>query len=115
MKSTVVLETASGGRNGSRTRDGRSGSPDRRRSIPVWIRDHHRVREGSQGTFRRHHPVYFSEEKRTGLDAGVAARSLSPLAHHAGAELGARRLSEDRLPGSLLLRRAEAEEGNRLA
>ena len=43
------------------------------------------------------------------MDAGVAARGLSALADHARADLGARRLSEDRLPGHLLLLRAEAE------
>ena len=32
---------------------------------------------------------------------------LSPLADAGGADLGARRLSEDRFPGHLLLRRAE--------
>ena len=43
------------------------------------------------------------------MDAGVAARSLQALADHARADLGARRLPEDRLPGPLLLRGAEGE------
>ena len=50
-----------------------------------------------------------AKKKRAGMDDRVAARSLPPLAVHEGADLGARRLSEDRLPGPALLRRAEAE------
>ena len=45
------------------------------------------------------------------MDAAVAARRLSALADHARADLGARRLPEDRLPGHLLLRRAEENVG----
>src|ERR1700722_15680360 len=40
---------------------------------------------------------------------------LSPLADHGRAEMGAGRLSQDRLSGSLLLFGAEAEEDDRLA
>ena len=43
----------------------------------------------------------------------MAPGGLSPLADHDRADLGARRLSQDRLSGSLLLLRAEAEEVGR--
>ena len=43
------------------------------------------------------------------MDAGVAARRLPALAHHARAEMGQGRIRPDRLPGHLLLLRAEAE------
>ena len=49
------------------------------------------------------------------MDAGLAARRLSALADHARADLGARRLSEDRLSGHLLLLRAEAKAGAEVA
>ena len=42
------------------------------------------------------------------MAARMAAGGLSPLAHDGRADLGARRISQDRLPGPLLLRRAEA-------
>src|SRR5215475_203615 len=108
--STAVLETASGGWNASRTRDGRPRQADRRRPVSIWVRDDHRIREGPEGSLRRYGPLHLSQEERTGLDAGMAARGLSPLADHDGTDLGARQLSEDRLSGSLLLRGAEAEE-----
>jgi Fe-S cluster assembly protein SufB len=41
------------------------------------------------------------------MDAGVAAGGLQALADHARADLGTRRLPEDRLPGRLLLRGPE--------
>ena len=62
-----------------------------------------------KGLSRRHRPLHLGQEERAGVDARVAARRLSALADHARADLGARALSEDRLPGSLLLLRAEEE------
>ena len=62
----------------------------------------------------RYRPLHLREKERTGLDAGVAAGSLSPLADHEGAGVGAGPLSEDRLSGSLLLLGAE-KEGTGLA
>ena len=46
------------------------------------------------------------------MDDGVEARRLPPLADDGRAGLGARRLSQDRLSGSLLLRRAEDGVGS---
>src|SRR5204862_5215339 len=74
-----------------------------------------RIRQGPQGSVRRYGPLYLSQEERTGLDAGMAPRGLSPLADHDRAAMGPRPLSQDRLPGSLLLFGAEAEEADRLA
>ena len=64
-----------------------------------------RIREGPEGPVGRHRPLHFGQEERAGMDAGVAARSLSALAHHARADLGARRLSEDRLSGRTIITR----------
>jgi ribosomal protein L24E len=50
---------------------------------------------------------FISAKKRTGMDARMAPRRLSALADAGRADLGARRLSEDRLPGHLLLCRTE--------
>ena len=101
--------------NASRTRDGRPRPADRRRPIPLWVRDVDRVRQGPEGAVGGYGPFHFRKEERTGVDAGVAARGLSPLADHDRADLGARRLSEDRLSGPLLLLGTEAEEADRLA
>ncbi len=49
------------------------------------------------------------------MDARLAARGLSPLADHARAAMGARRLRADRLPGPLLLFGAEEEPGAEIA
>ena len=51
---------------------------------------------------RRHHPLHLGQEGRARLDARMAARRLSPLADHGRAELGARALPQDRLPGHVL-------------
>ena len=109
----AVLETAAEGRNAGRARDGRTGPPDRRRSVQVWVRDGHRIRQGPEGPERRHRPLHLGQEERAGVDARVAARGLSALADHGRAALGARRLSPDRLPGRLLLRGAEEERVGR--
>src|SRR6201992_859984 len=101
--------------NASRTGDGRPRQADRRRPIPIWVRDVDRIRQGAEGPVGGYGPFHLGQEARAGLDAGVAAGSLSALADHDGADLGARPLSQDRLPGSLLLLRAEAEEADRLA
>ena len=45
------------------------------------------------------------------MAARLAARGVSPLADHAGADLGQRPLPQDRLPGPLLLLGAEKHEG----
>src|SRR6201991_4587792 len=112
--STAVLETASGGWNASRTRDGRPRQADRRRPVSIWVRDDHRIREGAQGAFRRYGPLHLSQEEPASLDAGMASGGLSPLADHDRADLGSRQLSQDRLSGPLLLRGAEAEEATLL-
>ena len=62
-----------------------------------------------KGLSRRHRPLHLGQEERAGMDAGLAAGSLSALADHARADLGARRLSQDRLPERLLLFGAEEE------
>ena len=107
-------QPAGGVTNGSRAGDRRTGAKRRRRTIQVWIRDRHRVRQGPEGAVGRYRPLHLGEEERTGMDAGMAAGGLSPLADHDRAELGARQLSQGRLSGSLLLLRAE-EERDRLA
>ena len=58
--------------------------------------------------------VRFISDKKNepALDAGGAPRGLSPLAADGRADLGQGALSEDRLPGPLLLRRAQ-EHGRR--
>jgi cysteine desulfurase len=66
-----------------------------------------------KGLIRGHRPLHFGQEERARVDADLAARRLPALAHHARADLGARRLSEDRLPGSLLLLGAEEERAGR--
>ena len=43
-----------------------------------------------KGPERRHHPVHLGQEERAGMDAGMAAGGLSPLADAGGADLGAR-------------------------
>src|SRR3954452_24799161 len=63
----------------------------------------------------RYRPLHLRKEERAGLDAGMASGGLSALADHDRADLGPRQLSQDRLPGSLLLLGAEAEEADRLA
>src|ERR1700728_112228 len=80
---------------------------DRVRQIDV---DADRVRESPKGAVGRYRPLHLCEKERTGLDAGVAPGSLSALADHDRAELGASELSQDRLSGSLLLLGAEAKE-----
>ena len=72
-------------------------------------------RQGPQGAVGRYRPLHLGEKERTGLDAGMAPGGVSPLADHDRAEMGPGRLSQDRLPGSLLLLGAEAEEDHRLA
>ena len=52
-----------------------------------------------------------AKKGRAGMAARMAARSLPPLAHSGGAEMGARPLSEDRLRGSLLLLGPEIDGG----
>jgi hypothetical protein len=73
------------------------------------FRHRYRIRQGPQGPVRGYRLLHLGEEERTRLDAGVAAQRLSPLAHHARAAMGTRRLRPDRLPGSLLLFCAEAQ------
>ncbi len=90
-------------------RDRRSGPPHRRRPVQVWLRDADRIRQGPQGPVRRHGPLHLGEEERAGMDAGLAARRLPALADHARAEMGQGRIRSDRLPGPLLLLRAEEE------
>ena len=52
----------------------------------------HRIRQGPEGPDRGHRPLHLGEEGRARMDARMAARRLSPLADHARADLGARRL-----------------------
>ena len=52
----------------------------------------HRIRQGPEGPVGGHRPLHLGEEERAGVDAGVAARRLSPLADHARADLGAGRV-----------------------
>ena len=73
-------------KNAGRTRDRRSGPPDRRRPIQIRVRDADRIRQGPQGPVRRHRPLHLGQEERAGLDARVAARRLSALADHARAD-----------------------------
>ncbi len=54
-----------------------------------------------------------AKKNEPALDARMAARGLSPLADHARAALGARRIRPDRLPGPLLLLGAEEERVGR--
>ena len=53
--------------------------------------------------------LHLREEGRAGVDAGVAARGLPPLEDDDRAHLGQRALPQDRLPGPLLLLRAEID------
>src|ERR1700756_1445804 len=101
--------------NASRTGDGRPRQADRRRPIPIWVRDVDRIRQGAEGPVGGYGPFHLRQEERAGLDVGMAAGGLSPLADHGGTDLGPRQLSQDRLSGPLLLLRAEAEEADRLA
>ena len=68
-----------------------------------------RVRQGAAGPERGYRPLHLGEEGRAGLDAGVAAGGLSALADHDRADLGQGALPQDRLPGPLLLLRAEID------
>ena len=69
--------------------------------------DRHRIRPRAEGAERGYRPLHFGQEERAAVDARLAARRLQALAGHGRADLGAGALSEDRLPGHLLLRRAE--------
>ena len=71
--------------------------------------------KAAQGPERGHRPLHLGQEGRAGMAARMAAGGLSPLADDGGAELGAGRLSRDRLSGSLLLRRAESDAGAEVA
>ena len=71
-------------------RDDRAGPRNRRRQVQVRLRDRHRERHGAQGAQRGHRPLHLGQEERAGVDAGVAARRLSPLADDERADLGAR-------------------------
>ena len=77
--------------------------------LQVRLRHRHRIRARAAGAQRRHRPVHLRKEERTGLDAGMAARGLSAVEEDGGAALGARPSHADRLPGRVLLRRAQEE------
>ena len=87
-----------------------------RREVQIRLRHRHRDGARAQGPLRRHGALSSRPRRasRTGCWNGASAPSA--LAGDARAQLGARALSEDRLPERLLLRRAqehaaEAEPG----
>ena len=72
-----------------------------------------RVRNGPQGAVRRHGEVHFTQEERTGVDAGLAPEGVQALGtpRTRGADLGQRHAPGDRLPGHHLLRGAQVAGG----
>ena len=70
------------------------------------------MREGAERPVRGDDPLHLGQEGRAAMDAGLAARGLSALAADDGADLGPCPLSEDRLPGPLLLLRAQRHVGS---
>ena len=75
--------------------------------LQVRLRHRDRVRVRAQGAERRHRPLHLCEEGRARLAARMASRGFPALADHGRTRVGLRRLPADRLPGRLLLRRAE--------
>ena len=69
----------------------------------------------AQGPQRRHGPLHLGQEERARMDARLAAQGLSRLARDGGGQLGQARHPRDRLPGRLLLRRAQGEAEARVA
>ena len=93
-----------------RTRPPRS-SP----GLRVGLRLRHRAGVRAQGPQRRHRPLHLGQEERARVDARLAAQGLSRLARDGGGQLGQARHPRDRLPGRLLLRRAQGEAEARVA
>ncbi len=77
------------------------------RQVPARVRHRHRERYGAARTGRGRHSPHLREEGRAAVHARLAAEGIPPVAAHEGAGLGARALPADRLPGHLLLLRAE--------
>src|SRR5680860_94289 len=97
--------------------DDRASQADRRRQVQIRLHHRHRVGQGAEGSVRGGGALYLGQEGGARMAAQLAARSLSPLAHHDRADLGERASPQDRLPGALLLLRAQehrrAEEPGR--
>ena len=68
-----------------------------------------------KGLSRRHGALHLGQEGRAGMDAGMAAWRLPPLAGDERAQMGAGALSQDRLPERLLLRRAQEHAAEAVA
>ncbi len=83
----------------------------RRDAGALQARLRHRRRPGvrAEGALRGDRPLHLGPEGRAGLDAGVAARRVRALAGAGRAGVGAGPLPAHRLPGQLLLRRAQEE------
>ena len=69
----------------------------------------HRAGVRAQGPQRGHRPLHLGQEGRARVDARLAAEGLSRLAGDGGGQLGQARHPRDRLPGRLLLRRAQGQ------
>ena len=80
-----------------------------RPGLRMGLRLRHRAGIRAQGPERRHRPLHLGQEERARVDARLAAQGLSRLARDGGGQLGQARHPRDRLPGRLLLRRAQGE------
>ena len=69
----------------------------------------HRAGVRAQGPQRRHGPLHLGQEGRARVDARLAPEGLSRLAGDGGGQLGQARHPRDRLPGRILLRRAQGQ------
>ena len=81
----------------------------------MGLRFRHRAGIRAQGPERRHRPLHLGQEERARVDARLAPQGLSRLARDGGGQLGQARHPRDRLPGRLLLRRAQGEAQARSA
>ena len=75
------------------------------------LRHGHRIRHGAARAQRGHDPVHLRQEGRARVPAGVAAQGLPALADAPRTPVGEAASPADRLPGHLLLLRAEGTAG----
>ena len=69
----------------------------------------HRAGVRAQGPERGHRPLHLGQEERARMDARMAAQGLSRLAEMEEVDWAKLDIPRDRLPGRLLLRRAQGE------
>src|SRR5689334_244486 len=89
--------------------------PFDRGQLQVRLRHGHRVRYGAAGTERGYGPLHLGEEERAGVAARMAPSVVPCVAEAGVAGLGEAAPGADRLSGSHLLFRAEAEGGAEVA